>query len=715
MSWYLACYDACLIATRTARTAQRLIRMSGFTEEFFPLLNELFALSRGLAARGIQTQAWHPWIRTFRKGEAIVAELNQSGDLARVSLLSADEVAGLRNIAPDFHNSFPGLNLNCPVLIVPDCALWNQPEELWKAAVETTRESPLAYVPKDLRRLDRLLGDFPLKEIAPRLRGDAPKLRATVAILDRLGLKKPDAESFIHDLSLQIVAAAHDGLLSQATALAILYGKPNKKKLRLEEWKTTLIFDVSDIDRFPYRVADPAIAAEWSAILLASDSTSSAGAAPFVCSLSGLPGTLMDGKMPSPNLKILGPTVLMSMNADIPCQARYGQTSTAIFRVGKYTVQRMNDSLLFITEPSRREKTWAGMPNGSRDPGDLLIAYLEEEPDTDIPLAGFFADIDRTPGQELATYEARTAHIPDALRLREKPGKDSHIKVIALSKIDKGRAQVVFSARYTTAAIYAGRDRWLAGTRNVPNIAIPFLAKGKPVVWTSGYQPSPAEAMVSFKRQWLRAGHTYQNVPGVDLGSIYAILLELDAAAQASWLLDRYLGLTESLLIGFARSLSARSSLSELARKEALIAVGMYGILLLRQGRQKEIYMESRDYLVGQFLQFADLLHKLYCVRERKCSIPAQLIGNAAIPMALQSPRRAIQVLVNRMPVYLAWAERYQGEDAGLAKWTRNELGRLSAALKDENLDLRVSANGKAELLLGYLANATRHENQETF
>jgi hypothetical protein len=178
-------------------------------------------------------------------------------------------------------------------------------------------------------------------------------------------------------------------------------------------------------------------------------------------------------------------------------------------------------------------------------------------------------------------------------------------------------------------------------------------------------------------------------------------------------LLDRYLGLTEPLLVGLARSLSGGASLPEFARKEALIVIAVYGILLLRQGRQKEIYMESRDYLLGQFLQFADRLHKLYCENERNGSIPPQLIGNAAIPMALQSPRRAIQVLGNRMPVYLAWAERYQGEDAGLAKWTRNELGRLSAALKDENLDLRVSTNGKAEVLLGYLANARQSEKQE--
>lgn len=105
------------------------------------MLNELSALSGSLAAHGIQTQAWHPWIQPFKKGEAIVAELNDSGDLARVSMLSADEVARLRNIAPDFHNSFPGLNLNCPLLTVPDAGLVNQPEELWNSAIAATLEN----------------------------------------------------------------------------------------------------------------------------------------------------------------------------------------------------------------------------------------------------------------------------------------------------------------------------------------------------------------------------------------------------------------------------------------------------------------------------------------------------------------------------------------------------------------------------------------------
>jgi hypothetical protein len=296
-----------------------------------------------------------------------------------------------------------------------------------------------------------------------------------------------------------------------------------------------------------------------------------------------------------------------------------------------------------------------------------------------------------------------------------------HVQVIALSQIDKGRKQVVFSGRYSTRAIYQARDNWLAGTRNVPTI-IPFpVAKGKPAEWRSHYQPSPAEVMVSFRQKWLRSGSAAtlkrqarkeaalasHPVPGVSLSRIYAVFFDPEASTQAELLLARYLSTTEPLLVGLACSLSGGDSLAESARKEALIVIAVYGILLLRQGRTKEVYMESRDYLLGRFLQMADLLHKRYCIEVRDGKIPPQLIGNAAISMAMQRPTRAFNVLSGRMAVYLAWAERFEGKDAG----ARKELGRLAALLKNEDLNTRVGPNGKAELLLGYLANTTESEN----
>lgn len=673
------------------------------------MLNEFAALHNSLASRGIQPRRGHPWIKPFKSGSAVIAELNPAGQIERISALLPEQVASLRNIAPDNQKSFPGFNLSCPVLELQDPALWNQPDALWQSAVAATQESPLAYKKKDLNRVKRLLGDFPLNKVAPRLQSDGPILQSTLAILQRLARAKPEPVTFLHDLCLHVVKSAQEGRLSREAALSIIYGKSNKK------WQTTLILDVSDMDSFPYRVADGAVAEEWSRVLFASDSI--AQATPFVCALTGQPDSAMGGKMPEPTLKVLGKTYLMSMNKDIPCQTRYGQTSTGIFPVGKRSVQDAYDALLFITDPTRRDKTWGSVPNGSREQGDLLIAYLEGEPDSNIPVAGFFADMETDSALEEATYEARTARILEALRPRQGTGKDSAIQTIALSNIDKGRAQVVFNASYSADAIQTGRDRWLAGTQNIPQIAIPFLeAKGKPAIWRSTYKPSPSEVAISFRRQWMRDNQgelVFKSVPGVDISRVYSLLLDPKADDQASWLLERYLSLTEPLLVGLSRDLARRASLPESARKEALIVVAVYGILLLRQGRQKEIYMNSRDYVLGQFLQMADLLHKLYCKHERKGAIPPQLLGNAAISMALQSPRRALQVLGARMPVYLAWADRFhEGDDVGLVKWSRRELGRLSTILKDEPLDARVSTNGKAELLLGYLASTKQSEQE---
>jgi hypothetical protein len=695
------------------------------------LLNELMVLSRSLAARGIGPQAWHPWIKTFRKGPAIVAELDERGELARISDLSAEEVARLRNIAPDNQKSFPGFNLNCPLLAVPGGVPWNDTKALRDMALAATANSPLAYKKKkDIGRLARLLCDFPQKEIAPRLHGTSPKLQSTLAVLRRLDTARPEPQAFLHGVCAALVAAMQAGRMSQDLALAILFGKPDRKEQRLRAWAITLILDVADLDQFDYRVADRAVPYEWSAALLQSEVgwTAAAGAEPFVCALSGLPDNPVGDKMPEPNLKLLGKTYLLSMNKNTPCQTRYGRTSTDIFAAGRNSVQLLNNAILYVTEPGRKGRTWTGVPNGFKKSPDLLITYLEEEPDSEVPLAGLFPDVEEEPDPAMAaaTYEARTVLIHDALRRLERPGRDMHVRVIALSQLDKGRKAVVFSGRYSTKAIYQGCDNWLAGTRNVPAIAIPFpVAKGKPAEWRSHYQPSPAEVMVSFKQQWLRSGsETAQKhqarkdaalvshpVPGVSLGRINAVFLDPEASSQARWLLDRYLSMTEPLLVGLGCSIAGGPNLAEPARKEALIVIAVYGILLLRQGRTKEIYMESRDYLLGQFLQMADLLHKRYCIDVRGGKIPPQLVGNAAISMAMQRPARAIEVLSSRMAVYLAWAERFAGEDAGLAKWARKELGRLAMLLKNEDLNTRVSPNGRAELLLGYLANAKESEN----
>ena len=680
------------------------------------MLNELMVLQRSLSSQGIDAPAGHPWIQPFKKGEALVAEIDSAGQIARVSLLNPEEVAALRNIAPDFHKSFPGFNLNSPIFAIDSSVPWNDPDQQWRAALEIKDVTPLAYETKDLQRLNRLLWDFPQQEIAPKFGAGGPKTGAMLALIQRLSALEPDAETFLRLFAAEVIASAKQGRIPRELALAVLFGKPNKKKLQLDAWKATLILDVADLENFSYRVADPSAAQEWSALLLQHEAAAprTPEADRFVCALSGKPDIPVGDKMPNPNLPILGPSYLMSMNADIPCQTRYGRTSTDIFPAGRNTILELNDSLRLMTEASRRYKTWIGIPSAFKDDSDLLIGYLEEAPTADIPITPLFSGIDPPPGQELATYEKQVEPVFNALRLLNKSDQDFHIRLLVISKIDKGRRQVVFSGRYDTGTLFDAQTNWFSGSANVPEIAIPFpTAKGKKAEWRKDYRPSPIEVMFSFKKQWLRAGQSSQSVPGVELRLVFSLFLDGDARTLSQWLLDRYLPLTLPLFVGTGRALRGGPGLSESARKECLIAIAVYGLLLFRQGHTKEIYMENRDYLLGQFLQLADLLHKLYCENERNFALPPQLIGNAAIPMAIQSPARAFSVLSNRMIVYLAWAERFKGGNAGLAKWTRKELGRISGILKDQDLSSPVNTTGKAELLLGYLANFKASQPKE--
>lgn len=679
------------------------------------MLSELFTLQQSLSSRGIQAQAWHPWMQSFKKGEALVAELDPSGQVAAVSFLDAKQVEALRNIVPDNQKSFPGFNLNCPLLRVSDSIRWHDYSAQWEFAAISIKQPTLAYETKDLKRINRLLHEFPQREIAPRLRNAGVKLRSVTALLERLASNEQTAERFLRELALKTFQSAELGRTSREFALSILFGKPNRKKRELEDWKITLILDVADLENFSYRVADPTVGNECNVLLLASEQGSepSSDDETFICALSGRADEPVGDKMPQPNLPILGPSYLMSMNADIPCQTRYRQTSTNIFPAGRNTVRSLNDSLIFITEDSRRNRTWAGVPSGTKDTSDLLIAYMEDAPLETIPITALFTEDESDPQQKVATFEKRVEEVYEALRVRGRLEKDISIRIVAITRIDKGRRQVIFNASYAASAIFEAQHKWKFGTRNVPEIFVPFpRGKGQPPEWRTNQVPSPSAVMLSFKAQWIRAGTAQQTIPGVELRQVYELLLLPNAETHARALLDRYMPLTIPLLDGLARSLRGGPYLPEGARSAALVVVSVYGILLSRQGRQKEVYMQGREYFLGQFLQYADLLHKLYCESERENKFPPQLLGNAVLPMAIQDPVRAFEVLSTRMPVYLAWAERAKGEKAGLAKWTRNELGRIAGLLKDHNLTPAVNASGKAELLLGYLAKAKSKEGE---
>lgn len=116
--------------------------------------------------------------------------------------------------------------------------------------------------------------------------------------------------------------------------------------------------------------------------------------------------------------------------------------------------------------------------------------------------------------------------------------------------------------------------------------------------------------------------------------------------------------------------------------------------------------MTSPAFLVGRFLNLADSLHLEYCRHVRNNSIPPQLVGNALMASALETPEKALSMMAQRVLPYQAWARTTKGEEAGLARFFLKNLGEVSEQLKDVSLPKQTNDSDKSQMLLGYLARA---------
>jgi hypothetical protein len=497
--------------------------------------------------------------------------------------------------------------------------------------------------------------------------------------------------------------------LDRDAATVLLCGKFNRKKSVVEPAKVTMILDVDDAAKLGGRVASIESARAWNRALL--DRKETGAGARILCSLTGSEDFSIGEKMPQPILPGVGPAYWMSMNKAIPCLTRYGMTSTAVFPLGKQAGQRLSDALQFITNDAREGKTFSKVPNASSDSSDLLIAYVEDDPGSNLPVVDIFADLIGSREAEAALYEQRTSNLMHSLRGTTTQKRDTAIRVFALSKLDKGRTQVLFSGRYSLRELEAGLDEWFQGVRNLPEVRIYFPPpKGQKAELRSPVSPSPVQVLRSFKSVWIRGGTESSSVPGVDLSQIYGLMLERDRGLAAP-LLNRLLYLTESLLCGLGNLHGDPKAVPERGRQEGLIVLPILGLLLLKLEHKKEDYMESREFLLGRFLQLADRLHKLYCEDVRKGAVPPQLAGNAALGGALQNPERAFEVASQRIRVYVAWADTCVGDKAGIARWLRRQIGDVCRRLAEqEGLPVRIDDTGRAKLFLGYLGELNNKE-----
>lgn len=726
------------------------------------MLNELEQLRRSLQANGIQTAALHSSIKQLANYATLLVRLDAQGIPESVTLLPREQSSKLRYIQPDNQKSFPAFNLHCPIFAPPiGMDFSSSAPAITPPAVASLA---LAYEERNgkiqaVERLKRLLYEFPAREIAPKFAASSqePLLASTLRLLEVLKCGKESAEEFLRAFAEALIGAGRRGDVASDLVRDVLFGKLTRKGTH-EEWQCLLYLDLQDLSPYPIAVSSPDAATAWSDALLIDDQPS-AEEEMVQCALDGNPGPAIGEKMPNPRLPLLGDSYLFSMNAEIPCQSRYGQSSTRLFPVTRRSVQGVNDALRHMTAEDLKSKTWSSVPNGTNEKPDLLIAYIEESPDLDAPVAGTLGSgYDDKEDDEEAEEMSSSAHMSlfiqrlDRLLEAVQMNKGGqvrgarHLRLFVLSTIDKGRKQVLFDARFRLDNVVAARDRWVDGARNAPALDVRlFQATGQKKCSRENV-PSPVAVARSFRELWIRQGERSELVSGVSLGRIYKLLLDPDAKREAAWLLERLLPLKIDLLIAAGKPSRDEktgaiytytgAALNYPARLDLLTTTAILGILLSLLGRTKETYMNERDFLLGQLLQFADRLHVVYCHGVRGGQVPPQLIGNSLMDQAGQNPARALAILQRRLPVYERYAtqllnspdpgdgaEEKDREKARLATlkhkawkqagWIKAMLAKLCAEVHRLGLQPTLGPQGQAELLLGYLAAPAKNQDGE--
>jgi len=662
------------------------------------MLNELYTLDRSLKRFNIAVEGTHPWVKRLGRANVLIAGVNVSGVVTRVELVHKQDAVALFQIQKSFHSNFPKLNWDSP--------MWNlRPDEQefrdWQACPD-----------KDVMQRARLLRSACAgSELKPQQIHALAKMRefcgelalrfpedeesefaAFPVLLNRLLTEEVSPEEWLRSLS--------DAALSSAESASPELHAAVETLLAGKKGKVPILFDLADCTKFRCRVASPRMGGYFSRRLT---ETETAGTGGGRCALTGLEMPLETDKLPSPRMPVLGDTYLMSMNADTPCQTRYGRIGMEIFPIGEKTAIELNAALVHLTTADREGKNWSRIPGTTRKKFNLLLVYLEPAPLLEARIAEMFSE----PDESDALYTTVCEEVGRALRGRE--GRDSDLlHLFVLNKIDPGRVQVELSETFTPGEAIQGGEDWVRGCGNRPRLPLK----------DDEYVPSPTDAMRCLQMMWERGGASYADAPGCGLAEVYDVLIagRPGGTEAAGTLLRLTLRRASDLLIAVGHAVhrggkEAWKGISREAGRNPVIAVSLFGITLSKLGQRKESYMQEPAFLIGRFLSLADTLHAEYCKEVRKGDTPPQLLGNSLIPTAIGDPNRGLARMLDRIGPYQAWARR---KGTGLARWSCNEMGKIAGEVAGKlTSGKRFDDAEKAQLLLGYLARTeSKEENR---
>ena len=695
------------------------------------MINELYSLSQSLERCRITAEKIHPWIQPLKKGTGLRVVLDQSAHVKKVEYLNKERVSGLWNIKQSNHKMFPVVNLKTPLWAVND---QTEIEQLlaFRKKKRSVAESIgsvsqilqnatfcFSRVPDIVKKIYK----FPYEELAALVEEDASKFRAFHTLIEACANLNEETAviSMIHEFSDKFLEALQQGRIDDAALMhSVFFGKWQEKKNSFGEDSITLFFDIDYADMLDHDFWEIS-SAEMKAYIntrLFEIQEKGNDDSDNVLDAFGKQGNLIT-KQPQPNLPIVGPSYLMSMNKDAPCHSRYGNIGCSVFPITEPLANAMSDAVIYLTQKDRQGLTWEKVPCGKVGENDLLLVYLERMPDAAVEFANALGG-----DTENKDFEDYTSAVCDALRLQLGVADNSFIRLLLLQSVSKGQRVVRFETGFTAKEFYQAVKFWCDAARNIPNFYLSLKNKDG-FTSVAPRPPFPTRIFESLQFQWLNHGLNRKDIKGGRLGDMYQLFLHPNTS-HAKEYLDLLLRRTAPFLIRFKQA-QAHPSLRpwkrhdeyETYKKIVLDSIAFTGIVLQILGREKEEYMKHSGYYIGRLLSLADLLHEQYCIHvrnggDRAKGLPPQLLGNSLMRGAMDNPVQTLARLQERLMVYYAWATKEQGEHIGLAKWAMRQMGEVTEALSELELPTRTNDMMKAEILLGYLAKPEKKEKEAT-
>lgn len=694
------------------------------------MLNELYQLSVVLQDKGIKPYEWHnhlkPIPKIIPKKLCYRISISPDGSISGIEPINDELAVCLRKWETSNGNSFPGFNIQ-PLYRISDGAI----KKCLKKFRESNDQFDLDLVKewcsdvkaknwdeKFEKKMKKCLQEIPQK-LQKRCVHTSTDYNSLKQLCERVvGLGNDCASKFFQGLKVYIFASLEKQEYGSDLLSVLFHEGSSRKEPDKDRGSVSVFMDVSDWKEYP--VAHEKTIKFINEQLLTAPSATGKHSDNQIDDAFGYDSSGGKEKLPEIKLPILGQVKLRAMNSESPCQYRYGTIDANSFRIGADSRRRAKIALEWLGGEEREGKTW-----GRADGKQLIFAYPAILPDVPLKLAACFGA--RKADDTEARFENYAKEVVDCLNGMGRPLKKIDLRVFSLRKMDKARTKVVFYRNYSARRLADAAWEWQQGCANIPPIGIRSWGEDKGTIILSKIKtPFPLQIAECLNLAWKMEGSVsngnnkgkknkpspYQFLTIPKTAGIELMLDESVAQNQAPHLLNVALQNGKGLFFSLGDGLH-RNEVFKLdgINKHKQLMPAILGLLLWKLGIGKDRYMENPSYQVGRMLKFADELHALYCKEVREGSMPPQLLGNALMVAALDSPTQAIAQLALRIAPYLGWARTNSTGTAGLSRYFLKEFGQIEAKLRNVTLPLRLDDPARAQLLLGYISGNSQKDD----